>query len=66
VGLCRDRGRTLLALTVLGGAILVVDLRLLGLGLKEERVRYVGQSAQPWLIGRHHLYLHHPPRGRHG
>jgi hypothetical protein len=51
VGLRRDRGRPLRALTVLGGAILVVDLRLLGLGLKEERVRSVGQSAQPWLIG---------------
>lgn len=41
----------LLALAVLGGAILVVDLRLLGFGLKEERLRYVGQTAQPWLIG---------------
>jgi hypothetical protein len=41
----------LLALAVLGGAILVVDLRLLGLGLKEEPVSYVGKTAQPWLIG---------------
>jgi hypothetical protein len=41
----------LLALAVLGGAILVVDLRLLGFGLKEEPVRYVGKTAQPWLIG---------------
>ena len=40
----------LLALAVLGGAILVVDLRLLGFGLKEERVSYVGKTAQPWLI----------------
>jgi Family of unknown function (DUF6644) len=38
-------------LAALGGAILVVDLRLLGFGLKDERVRYVGQTAQPWLIG---------------
>ena len=41
----------LLALAVLGGAILVVDLRLLGFGLKEEPVSYVGKTAQPWLIG---------------
>ena len=41
----------LLALAVLGGAILIVDLRLLGFGLKEEPVSYVGRTAQPWLIG---------------
>jgi hypothetical protein len=41
----------LLALAVLGGAILVVDLRLLGFGLREEPVSYVGKTAQPWLIG---------------
>jgi hypothetical protein len=41
----------LLALAALGGAILVVDLRLLGFGLKEERISYVGQTAQPWLLG---------------
>jgi len=41
----------LLALAVLGGAILVVDLRLLGFGLKEEPVSYVGRTAQPWLVG---------------
>ena len=41
----------LLALAVLGGAILVVDLRLLGFGLKEEPISYVGKTAQPWLIG---------------
>jgi hypothetical protein len=40
----------LLALAVLGGAILVVDLRLLGFGMKEEPVSYVGKTAQPWLI----------------
>lgn len=41
----------LLALAVLGGAILVVDMRLLGFGLKEEPVSYVGKTAQPWLLG---------------
>ena len=39
----------LLALAILGGAILIVDLRLLGFGLKDETVRYVGRTAQPWL-----------------
>ena len=28
-----------------------IDLRLLGFGLKEEPVSYVGKTAQPWLIG---------------
>jgi hypothetical protein len=41
----------LLALAALGGAILVVDMRLLGFGLNEEPVSYVGRTAQPWLIG---------------
>ena len=41
----------LIALAVLGGAILIVDMRLLGLGLKEERISYVGETAQPWLLG---------------
>jgi hypothetical protein len=40
----------LLALAVLGGAILIVDMRLLGFGMKEERIRYVGETAQPWLL----------------
>lgn len=40
----------LLALAALGGAVLVVDLRLLGWGLREEPVRDLGRTAQPWLI----------------
>jgi len=33
------------------GALLMVDLRLLGAGLTTQPVRSVARSAQPWLIG---------------
>jgi hypothetical protein len=39
----------LLALSLLGGAVLVVDLRLLGLGLKEQSTADIARKAQPWL-----------------
>jgi hypothetical protein len=39
----------LLALAMLGGAVLLVDLRLLGLGLKDEPLRRLARAAQPWL-----------------
>src|SRR5215470_10442624 len=41
----------LLALAAIGGAVLVVDLRLLGLGLKNQSVPDVARSAYPWLKG---------------
>ncbi|MDO8678058.1 MAG: hypothetical protein Q7R30_05780 [Acidobacteriota bacterium] len=41
----------LLGLSVLGGAILVVDMRLLGLGLKNHPVTELARDARPWLIG---------------
>ena len=41
----------LLGLAVLGGAILVVDMRLLGLGLKNHPVAELAREARPWLIG---------------
>ena len=41
----------LLALALLGGAVLVVDLRLLGLGIRSQPVAALGRSAQPWLVG---------------
>ena len=37
-----------LALTV--GSVLIVDLRLLGAGLKKESVAQLSAAAQPWLI----------------
>jgi hypothetical protein len=41
----------LLGLAVLGGAILVVDMRLLGLGLKNHPVAELARDSRPWLIG---------------
>ena len=41
----------LAALAVIGGAILVVDMRMLGLGLRETPVKRLAQDAQPWLVG---------------
>jgi hypothetical protein len=41
----------LLALAVIGGAVLVVDLRLMGWGLKRQSVAEVARDAWPWLIG---------------
>jgi len=41
----------LLALSLIGGAVLILDLRLLGLGLKRQAVADVARDAQPWLVG---------------
>jgi uncharacterized membrane protein SirB2 len=41
----------LLALALIGGAVLVVDLRLLGLGLRRQPVAELAKDAQPWLVG---------------
>ena len=41
----------LLALSLLGGAVLVVDLRLLGLGLRNFSASELSRAARPWLIG---------------
>ena len=41
----------LLGLAMIGGAILVVDLRLLGLGLRHQPVAQLARSAHPWLVG---------------
>ena len=41
----------LLALALIGGAVLVVDLRLLGLGLRRQPVAQLARDAQPWLVG---------------
>ena len=41
----------LLGLGAIGGAVLVVDLRLLGLGLRRQSVAQLARDAQPWLIG---------------
>ncbi|MFB3110990.1 MAG: DUF6644 family protein [Gemmatimonadales bacterium] len=41
----------LLGLAVLGGAVLVVDLRLLGLGLSRQPPAQLARDAQPLLLG---------------
>lgn len=41
----------LLSLSMLGGAVLIVDLRMLGLGLTDRSVAEVFRNARPWLIG---------------
>ena len=41
----------LLALAMLGGAVLVVDLRLLGLGLRSVTVAELARAVHPWLVG---------------
>jgi len=40
----------LLGLAVIGGAVLIVDLRLAGLGLRHQPVSRVARDAEPWLI----------------
>jgi hypothetical protein len=40
----------LLALAMLGGAVLLVDLRILGWGMKDEPIRRLARTAQPWLL----------------
>src|SRR5262245_57074223 len=40
----------LVGLAVIGGAILVVDFRLLGLGLRGHPVSKLAQDVQPWVI----------------
>jgi len=40
----------LLALAVIGGAVLIVDMRLWGYGLKHQPVSRVAKDAEPWLI----------------
>lgn len=40
----------LLALALLGGAVFLVDFRLLGLGLKDRAVSELAREARPWMI----------------
>jgi hypothetical protein len=40
----------LLGLCLLGGAVLVVDLRMLGLGLTRQSIAELARSMRPWLI----------------
>jgi hypothetical protein len=44
-------GVHLIAFAFIGGAIVLVDLRLLGLGLRRQPIAVVAREAQPWLLG---------------
>ena len=46
----------LLGLALMGGAVLVVDMRLFGLGLRRQPVAQLARDAQPWLIGCRSLF----------
>jgi hypothetical protein len=41
----------LLALAMIGGAVLLVDLRLLGFGLRAQPLDRVARDAWPWFVG---------------
>lgn len=41
----------LMGLALIGGALLIVDLRLLGLGLRRQPVPALARDAERWLIG---------------
>ncbi len=41
----------LLALALIGGTILLVDLRLLGFGLRSQPVALLAENVHPWLVG---------------
>src|SRR3954462_7420028 len=41
----------LVALAMIGGAVLMVDLRLLGWTLSRESATHVARNAQPWFMG---------------
>ena len=41
----------LLGLAVIGGAVLLVDLRMLGFGLRDQRIGEIARAAFPWLVG---------------
>jgi uncharacterized membrane protein YhdT len=40
----------LVALVVIAAAVLVVDMRLFGVGLQEQRVSRLAEDAQPWFF----------------
>jgi hypothetical protein len=41
----------LLALAVIGGAVLMLDLRLHGFGLRDQSIERVARDAFPWFVG---------------
>ena len=41
----------LLGLAAIGGSVLLVDLRMLGFGLRRQAIADVAREAHPWLVG---------------
>ena len=41
----------LLALSVMGGALLLLDLRLIGVGLRTQPARELARDLRPWFVG---------------
>jgi hypothetical protein len=41
----------LLGLSVLGGSVLIVDLRMLGTGLRNHAIAQIARDARPWFVG---------------
>jgi hypothetical protein len=41
----------LLGLALIGGAVLIVDLRLAGLALRRQPVHTIARDVEPWLVG---------------
>ncbi len=41
----------LLGLSVLGGSVLIVDLRMLGAGLHNHAIPQIARDARPWFVG---------------
>jgi hypothetical protein len=41
----------LLGLCVLGGAVLIVDLRMMGVGLRNYAIAHIARDARPWFVG---------------
>ena len=41
----------LVALCVMGGALIMVDLRLLGVGMKDQEAGHLATLVRPWLVG---------------
>jgi hypothetical protein len=47
----------LVGLSVLGGALLIVDFRLLGVGLKDSTIAALDRQARPWMLSATALML---------
>jgi hypothetical protein len=45
-----DQAAHLVALAVFAGAVLIVDFRLMGIGMRRQPLAQVAKDAQPWLI----------------